>query len=145
MSMNGNSQMDGRANRSVESAYSYRAASPETLLWQAVLLTQVRDLFHIQVWEHPSRGQVTLKSKHCVDAENWIGRFPSQNFKTVCTLAGFEARAVHDRLIRIMALPDAERAQYSFSSMREDAANLWAKIKAHESGQQIKNGESDNA
>ncbi len=114
------------------------------LLWQAVLLTQVRDLFHIKVWDASNGSQATLKSRECVDAENWVGKFPSQNFILVCSLAGFEPNAIHERLIRIMALPAAERAQISFASLGQNSGELWTKVETLEAAQKNTGWENNN-
>jgi hypothetical protein len=145
MSIAGSSLVHGSANGSIRDFFGATHTPPEVLLWQAVLMCQVRDLFLLQVVDKGDRGQLVLKSRECVEAETWIGAFPSHNFNTVCALAGFDARAAHERLRRIMALPDAIRAQYSFSSMRDNAADLWAKIHAHEASQEIKEGGVDLA
>ncbi len=115
-----------------------------TMLWQAVLMTQVRDLFNIRVWGHSNGGQITLKSNDCVDAENWVGKFPSQNFILVCTFAGFDPQAIHERLIRIMALPAAERAQISFGALSQNPGTLWDKIEALEAALENTGWENDN-
>lgn len=145
MSIAGSSLAHRSANGSIGDFFDATRTPPEVLLWQAVLMCQVRDLFLLQVVRKGDGGQIVLKSRECVEAETWIGAFPSQNFNTVCTLAGFDPRAAHERLQRIMALPDTIRAQYSFSSMRANAAELWAKIYAFEAAQEATNRGDDLA
>lgn len=145
MSTAGSSLGHDSANGTLRGFYGSTRTSPEVTLWQGVLMCQVRDLFLLQVVDKGDHGQIVLKSRECVEAETWIGAFPSQNFNMVCALAGFDPLAAHERLRRIMALPDTIRAQYSFSSMREDAADLWAQVSAYEAGQTPIGEECDHA
>lgn len=114
------------------SLYGSETNRPEVVLWQAVLLNQVRDLFLVRVWKNASKGQVIHKPKDCLDAERWVGSYPSQNFKLVCDLAGFDAAAVHERMSRILALPVEIRAKVNFGRFGGDQGQLWSQIQSLE-------------
>ena len=67
-------------------------------LWSAVLMGVLVDL-------------CSQKSR-CRDrttAERWIGAWPSRDFAAVCTLAGLDPVAAHERLRGIIALPVERR------------------------------------
>lgn len=132
MSIMGSSLANGSANRSPEIVKSQALVQPELRLWQAILTEQVHDLFSLTCQHHPTRGPIVFKSRACEDAETWVGAFPSQNFNEVCMLAGLDPVAVHERLRRILSLPDHERAKYSFRTMSQDAGALWEEIAAYE-------------
>lgn len=75
--------------------------SDERRLWAAVLSSQIEDAFPIR-----------LNAKRMVckrEAINWIGTFPSSDFKRVCMLAGFEPDKVHSVLCQKLKASDEER------------------------------------
>ena len=63
-------------------------------LWSAVLMGVLVDLCS----QKPGCGDRTT-------AERWIGAWPSRDFAAVCTLAGLDPVAAHERLRGIIALP----------------------------------------
>lgn len=77
-------------------------ASPEASLWSNVVVIAVRDLCR-DGWE----GAKTRK-----DVENWIGTYPTRDFKLVASLAGFEPDALWERMSWLMSLPTVDRYEW---------------------------------
>jgi hypothetical protein len=112
--------------------YGSSQAEPERMLWVTVLQYIVHDLFDLRVVGKSHNGEIILKSRDCEIAERWVGTFPSRDFNEVCALAGMNGTAVHERLRRILALPDKTRAEFSYMTLGERAGELWQAINTFE-------------
>ena len=75
-------------NISADNASDYRHASPERALWQTVLLTAIEDAM---LPERCSESYNRAK----VDADRWV-RGGGENFRAVCSYAGFDPDHVRD-------------------------------------------------
>ena len=74
--------------------------SKERILWAAVLSLVARDLCRDTGMWRASR----------IDAERWIGSYPSRDFSMVASLAGLDADAVWDQLNNLKSQTIAQRA-----------------------------------
>ena len=85
---------------------------PERQLWATVLRVAIEDaLSATGCGIHESRR-----------AQDWIGTFPSINFREVCDLAGLDGDAVHDRVVPAMRdAKAAQEAKYAWLNKRRDA------------------------
>ena len=61
----------------------------ERNLWATVLLVAISD----------AKDSAGCGIRECRIAQDWIGTYPSPDFRLVCQLAGLEPDAVHERLL----------------------------------------------
>lgn len=76
------------------------AESKERILWAAVLSLVARDLCRDTGMWRASR----------IDAERWIGSYPSREFSTVVSLAGLDPDAVWEQLDNLRSQTIEQRA-----------------------------------
>lgn len=69
-------------------------------LWRAVLARVVRDVL-----------EVGCKREDRIEAERWIGAYPSSDFRQVCELSGYDHRLTFAVLKSICEMPVASRAE----------------------------------
>lgn len=70
-------------------------------LWQSVIVIAIRDLCNSDPRMEERRQ----------DAERWIGRLPSADFREVCMLAGLDAGNAHGALRSLCQQPPKYRAE----------------------------------
>lgn len=58
-------------------------------LWQAVLSMVVRDI---------EGGPASHATRERIDAERWVGSFPSGAFRTICERAGYCPDTMHKKM-----------------------------------------------
>ena len=84
--------------------FTTTSMSPERQLWCAVLLAMANDLVNGSPFSKERREAVT-----------WVGTFPTNNFKMVCDLAGFEPDAVHPIMLNLSQLSEEKRTKYGMA------------------------------
>jgi hypothetical protein len=85
-------------NQPIHPHFRDSSGQSERRLWASILLSIVHDLCA------PHRN---LRAR--TDAERWVGRYPSADFREVVSLAGFDPQATWERLSTMAALPFEER------------------------------------
>ena len=73
----------------------------ESALWVAVLAAVVADI--------QTKSFATERQRSA--AISWVGLYPSRDFRMVCSLAGMDPEAVHDRLRRLINRNKERRAR----------------------------------
>lgn len=72
--------------------------SGERRMWAAALWQAVTDLASSSEYARADREDVV----------RWIGSYPSRDFRDVCSMAGFDADAVHERLKNLKSPQEAQ-------------------------------------
>lgn len=77
-------------------------------LWQAVLLRTYQEI------KNSTDGYEGHKA--FIEADRWVGRYPSRQFKEVFMLAGLEPDFVHSRFVKIIQEAKAKNASVAVAA-----------------------------